>query len=90
MLTQDSVLMKCLRDISLRDCAITREGLVCLQWDRLENINIIGAHIDGKQLTKAFSSINVTEHFNIRDSHSISDLSFIPATAIYKTLNFSI
>lgn len=42
-----SVLMDHLRDICLRNCSITKNGLVHMNWSRLENINIIGASIDG-------------------------------------------
>lgn len=42
-----SVLMGHLRDICLKNCSITKNGLIHLNWSRLENINIIGASIDG-------------------------------------------
>lgn len=60
----NSKLMENLRDICLKNCKVSHEGLIKLNWTRLENINIIGV--------------------------SIRDLSFIPATANYKTLNWSV
>lgn len=40
--------MEHLRDISLRNCSITMKGLTHLNWLRLENINIMGAPVDGR------------------------------------------
>ncbi|XP_055317482.1 uncharacterized protein LOC129576400 [Sitodiplosis mosellana] len=60
----DCTLMQSLRDICLKNCKVSNEGLRNLNWKRLENINIIGV--------------------------SIRDLSFIPSTANYKTLNWSV
>lgn len=36
-----------LRDICLKNCSITKMGLKHLNWTRLENINIMGARVDG-------------------------------------------
>lgn len=44
----DSTLMNSLRDISLKNCNVSHEGLRNLNWKRLENINIIGVSIRGK------------------------------------------
>lgn len=84
-----SGLMDHLRDICLKNCSITKNGLKHLNWSRLENINIIGASIDGIHY---YSSTNtagpVTDDI---DQISFSpDLSFIPSNAAYKTLNWSI
>lgn len=48
--------METLRDICLKNCKITNEGLKHLNWMQLENINIIGASIVGK-----LSSTSVSE-----------------------------
>lgn len=45
----DSTLMESLRDISLKNCKVSNEGLKHLNWKRLENINIIGVSIRGKR-----------------------------------------
>ncbi|XP_031630412.1 F-box protein SKP2A-like [Contarinia nasturtii] len=60
----NSTLMESLRDICLKNCKLSQDGLRNLNWNRLENVNIIGV--------------------------SIRDLSFIPTTASYKTLNWSV
>lgn len=44
---EDSVLMEKLRDICLINCKVTSEGLKYLNWQQLENINIVGASIIG-------------------------------------------
>lgn len=43
----NSTLMENLRDISLRNCKVSHDGLKNLNWKRLENINIIGVSIRG-------------------------------------------
>lgn len=45
----DSTLMESLRDICLKNCNVSNEGLKHLNWKRLENINIIGVSIRGKR-----------------------------------------
>lgn len=40
--------MEHLRDICLKNCSITQDGLQDLNWDRLENVNIVGTAINGK------------------------------------------
>lgn len=40
--------MENLRDICLKNCKVSHEGLRNLNWKRLENINIIGVSIRGK------------------------------------------
>lgn len=37
-----------LRDICLKNCKVSHEGLIKLNWKQLENINIIGVSIRGK------------------------------------------
>lgn len=43
-----SELMESLRDICLKNCKVSNEGLQNLNWKRLENINIIGVSIRGE------------------------------------------
>lgn len=40
--------MQGLRDICLKNCKVSHEGLKNLNWKHLENINIIGVSIRGK------------------------------------------
>lgn len=40
--------MDSLRDISLKNCKVSHDGLKYLNWKRLENINIIGVSIRGE------------------------------------------
>lgn len=54
---KNSVLMEHLRDICLRNCAITQNGLVHLNWSRLENINIVGAAIEGNRESQPLRNI---------------------------------
>lgn len=44
----NSKLMDGLRDICLKNCKVSHEGLKKLNWKQLENINIIGVSIRGK------------------------------------------
>lgn len=44
----NSPLMDGLRDICLKNCKVSHEGLKNLNWKQLENINIIGVSIRGK------------------------------------------
>lgn len=81
--------MENLRDICLKNCNVSNEGLKNLNWKRLENINIIGVPIrgmfyvrfNGKQKKYLLIKILLT---------LFSDLSFIPETATYRTLNWSV
>lgn len=43
----NSPLMDGLRDICLKNCKVSNEGLKNLNWKQLENINIIGVSIRG-------------------------------------------
>lgn len=41
-------LMEGLRDICLKNCKVSSEGLKNLNWKQLENINIIGVSLRGE------------------------------------------
>lgn len=56
----DSSLMHSLRDICLKNCQVSHQGLKKLNWKRLENINIIGVSIRGEQtFYKTFTKIRI-------------------------------
>lgn len=44
---RDSVLAKSLKEISLRNCKVTSEGLKHLDWQKLENVDMNGIRFTG-------------------------------------------
>lgn len=83
--------MENLRDICLKNCNVSNEGLKNLNWKRLENINITGVPIRGMFYFRFHGKQKMFIDKNLINLLTLFlDLSFIPETATYRTLNWSV